>query len=575
MGPGGMSYNRSDLNADGDVDEVDWGIFFPNMLTNISSLSGYNRAVKGDLDLDGDNDGIDFSLFKADYDFFNGAGAFNELLGSVPEPSVAALLLLAAFAAFSTRSKRWVKSIVACTGVAATLSLGAAAHAVPLDFTTFQTASYPHADSDGVTGTDFFPVSVWSVTATTASHQSNADSSVLHTPATVVNKRITGTLTAGTDDDVVGFVVGFEPGDQLIGATGEYFLIDWKGATQSFDVFDFASVGFTPFHNLTGTGTMPVGLALSRVTGSANGDELWQHADLAASTTGSVTELARGRTLGSTPYDRAGGSHLFDISITDKEVIVKIDGVEQFAVAGDFAPGRFGLYSFAQGPTEVFSDFDSVDFDGSVLRAIVDRSDGTITLDNPFSSSVSFDFYQFSSASDSLDVSIDGWDSLHDQNFQPMGGGAHQQWQEAGGSSTAAIAEVYLAGNSTLTGTTSRSIGAAYNNMINGQDLVFEYRLPTGEMRSGYVQYVGVAPVPGDYNGDSKVDAADYVLWRKDPASHGGDPAGYNTWRANFGTGTGSGSALDGGSVPEPATVALIGCFGLLVAMGRRRMMKS
>lgn len=37
----------------------------------------------------------------------------------------------------------------------------------------------------------------------------------------------------------------------------------------------------------------------------------------------------------------------------------------------------------------------------------------------------------------------------------------------------------------------------------------------------------------GDYNFDRTVDAADYVVWRK--ASIGGNPGGYNTWRANFG----------------------------------------
>jgi hypothetical protein len=43
-----------------------------------------------------------------------------------------------------------------------------------------------------------------------------------------------------------------------------------------------------------------------------------------------------------------------------------------------------------------------------------------------------------------------------------------------------------------------------------------------------------------DYNHNNIVDGADYVLWRKDPtnAAFGGDPGGYNTWRANFGTNT-------------------------------------
>ena len=69
----------------------------------------------------------------------------------------------------------------------------------------------------------------------------------------------------------------------------------------------------------------------------------------------------------------------------------------------------------------------------------------------------------------------------------------------------------------------------------------------------------------GDYNGDGKVNAADYVLWRKNPAMYGGNPAGYNTWRANFGNPPGSGSAVDtGASVPEPSSGAI---FALLAGV--------
>ncbi|HVT26909.1 MAG TPA: autotransporter-associated beta strand repeat-containing protein [Lacipirellulaceae bacterium] len=63
----------------------------------------------------------------------------------------------------------------------------------------------------------------------------------------------------------------------------------------------------------------------------------------------------------------------------------------------------------------------------------------------------------------------------------------------------------------------------------------------------------------GDYNNDGKVDAADYVLWRKDPAAHGGTPDGYNTWRTHFGeSNLGSGSSLGSAAVPEPATLILL-----------------
>jgi hypothetical protein len=70
------------------------------------------------------------------------------------------------------------------------------------------------------------------------------------------------------------------------------------------------------------------------------------------------------------------------------------------------------------------------------------------------------------------------------------------------------------------------------------------------------------AGVSGDYNRDGAVDAADYVVWRKNPDAFGGDPAGYNTWRANFGTTAGGGATLPSvaplSAVPEPATSILL-----------------
>jgi hypothetical protein len=67
------------------------------------------------------------------------------------------------------------------------------------------------------------------------------------------------------------------------------------------------------------------------------------------------------------------------------------------------------------------------------------------------------------------------------------------------------------------------------------------------------------ATLPGDFNNDDIVDAADYVVWRK----NAGTQEEFNTWRANFGnTLGGSGSATDTGEhfdgVPEPATWGLL-----------------
>jgi hypothetical protein len=88
-----------------------------------------------------------------------------------------------------------------------------------------------------------------------------------------------------------------------------------------------------------------------------------------------------------------------------------------------------------------------------------------------------------------------------------------------------------------------------------------------------------VAPgVLGDYNGNGKVDGADYVLWRNGgPLQNEVDAPGtvnaadYTAWRARFGNTSGSGSGLSAAGVPEPGTILLVlaGVFGM--SLGRRR----
>jgi hypothetical protein len=74
--------------------------------------------------------------------------------------------------------------------------------------------------------------------------------------------------------------------------------------------------------------------------------------------------------------------------------------------------------------------------------------------------------------------------------------------------------------------------------------------------------------LPGDYNGDGSVDAADYVVWRKNIGSQ----EGYDTWRTNFGRTAGAASgALADAAVPEPASLALCGILLSLLAMRRGR----
>lgn len=74
--------------------------------------------------------------------------------------------------------------------------------------------------------------------------------------------------------------------------------------------------------------------------------------------------------------------------------------------------------------------------------------------------------------------------------------------------------------------------------------------------------------VPGDYNGNGAVDAADYALWRDTLGHSGGGLAAdgngnqqveagdYDLWRSRFGQAAGGGAV--GVAVPEPATYGLL-----------------
>jgi hypothetical protein len=117
-------------------------------------------------------------------------------------------------------------------------------------------------------------------------------------------------------------------------------------------------------------------------------------------------------------------------------------------------------------------------------------------------------------------------------------------------------------------------IGTVYDNATSRltKGMLDELYIFTRKLTEAEIQTLvnNAAPgVPGDHNGDGKVDAADYVAWRDNPAVHGGIPAGYDTWRANFGAGAaGLGASA---AVPEPATIAmLLACLSVAAARRRR-----
>jgi autotransporter-associated beta strand protein len=138
------------------------------------------------------------------------------------------------------------------------------------------------------------------------------------------------------------------------------------------------------------------------------------------------------------------------------------------------------------------------------------------------------------------------------------------------------IAGLILAGNTLGAGTFGSTSSAATNPGLAGLGL------NPNDFFSG-TGIVTVVPlgVPGDYNGNGAVDAADYVMWRKGgPLLNEVDNPGtvnaqdYTEWRARFGnTGAGSGAGSDlnasVSAVPEPASIVLV-LLGVVALINRR-----
>jgi hypothetical protein len=215
-------------------------------------------------------------------------------------------------------------------------------------------------------------------------------------------------------------------------------------------------------------------------------------------------------------------------------------------------------------------------FNNLVVNVNPTTGQATLVNESPFT--FSFDGYSVTSASGSLATA--GWSSLQDQ---AAGGG---NWFEIP-SNANKIGELKRNGSTSLTQGTSFNLGNIFNP-AGTRDLALQFIVSgEGTARAGNVDYV-TAPVgvPGDYNQNGTVDAADYVVWRnvtgtsatlpnRDPGQSGNIGQGdYNFWRQNFGKTSGAGSGvLSASAVPEPASATLlaVSCLLLNLAVSRPR----
>jgi hypothetical protein len=219
------------------------------------------------------------------------------------------------------------------------------------------------------------------------------------------------------------------------------------------------------------------------------------------------------------------------------------------------------------------------------LELEVNATTGQVRIKNETTGGIAMDYYEITSASGALNPA--GWNSLENPSGNPAGfpsgNGTGNGWEELGNLGSSILAEAYLQNTSTLAPAGTIDLGNAFS-AGGTQDLVFRYRSTGGAFVDATVEYLTTAGVPGDYNNNGRVDAADYVMWRNNlgPGSmpnEGGispgvvDQADYNFWRSRFGNTSGSGASLaDGVAVPEPCASVMSICLALgMAGIGARR----
>ncbi|WP_425400100.1 hypothetical protein [Aeoliella sp.] len=247
---------------------------------------------------------------------------------------------------------------------------------------------------------------------------------------------------------------------------------------------------------------------------------------------------------------------------------------------GYVAPSAFGVESdleFQYTSPDGAISTGIVEYTGpsNTLVVQIDPSDGRARLVNQSQFSVDIDGYTITSEANAL---LTSWNSLDDQN---TGGG---DWLESN-PTTGRLSELKESGALTLAAGAVFDLGSLYNLGIGSSDsdVAFSFLINDGAegesiATPGEVLFATIpAGLPGDYNGDSVVNLADYTLWRnnlggdassafaagsRNPLNTGViDADDYTFWKSNFGS-TALSAIQAPAAVPEPTT----SCYLLLAA---------
>lgn len=543
---------------DGVIDALDWAAFRNNLFSDFDpTTTEFDAYFLGDFDNDLDNDEFDFLIFEQLYNQANGSGSFQSLLASaVPEPS--SLILMSAFlaGAVSLRRSRHVASLLIILCLTFVMTSSSQAQLIPVAFWDFE-------DGAG------------------AGLATNSSASLA----------LDGTSGFDTGVDADG-LLGF-------GGTDPFTIIATFQLDPASTITNNAILGYSPSSGVTAGADIRLyarndGQIRVEANSGAGSSVTLGGVDVSLGNTHQIALVAAGGEqfndldiyLDGTLYENplsAGNNASIDLFGMGDTIGIGQDRPNSVNRLFDGLIDDVAIYTSALTEAEL----DDVFLNGitppiAPLSLEVNRATGEVIMKNDSTVDYDLNLYKITG---SLDVSE--WNSLQDQDLAafPAGDGTGNGWEEGGGSSDTELGEAYLLGDSTFTtAQTSISLGNIYDELSEAEDLIFRYRdVATGGFVPGEVNYVGVAPVglPGDFNSDNTVDAADYTVWRDnlggDSSALNGNGSGsatvvqadYDLWVANYGnSGGGSASAA---AVPEPGTLSITLVAVLAMLAGPRK----
>jgi hypothetical protein len=597
---GGNPFQLGDFNLSGGLDAPDWVTLRNHLTSNVSAMSQIDRYFAGDVNGDSFVNQADFRQFKTLYTAAHGAGSFEAMLASVPEPASAMLCLGAAMALLGRQLRRRALARTCLFVAMAICGLMAnnRARAVDLFIDSFDRPDNRDIDAEttGITnntGTVFGASAVYSQpwldpnNAAPTFGVEDADATN-GGGAQILSNQLQLAIGQGTSNAYVnhnftnsaittakGFRVTLDVGTyvQTTNGQGGAFAVGMSQAeaNSAHDAQDAAGNSLTHAFGNASTAISDFWLGLR-----GNNTLGWGAGNVAPTT---ATVAAKTGTISAeflVNDFNAGSSVAYQVFY---------NGVSQGFGAFAWSAANANYIGLdARDNTSVALDNFKVEtvtgLAPQALRLQVNTSSGVVSILGGGSNNL-LDFYEITSAGGG--VVAGNFNGIGGDSGLPVGNGTGNGWELGGANSSTSLTEAYLLSESTIAANASAiPLGSIYNTVANTHDLQFSYTATSGLQRLGFIEYI-TSSLP-DFNGNGTVDAADYVIWRGNNGLMGGatlsqgdangdgnvTSADYTLWKANFGVNAGSSAVVFGQSaVPEPSGTVLLLIVG--AAMGATR----